>query len=331
MWLKGDTHMHTNVSDGALPPEELLKKAKKRGFDFIMITDHNRHGAGNKSYYYEGMLVIPGEEVTQSKFGHLNIWGSGTPTMDGVRPETSDVYYEAANAAHENGGFVSINHPFDKRFFWDVDLENFPADSYEVWNTVMHGDNMTAISWWHSQLLKGRRLPAVGGSDYHRDYYVTRLLGVPTTYVNAEEKTEESIFKAIREGRVFITNSPNGGRITIEYGDKTIGDTATVNDDTAVVLKISKLRKGMRAEIYNNDRLIYRHKAKTTGEHTASVGHLMPGFVRAQITYDFSAFEKAVYKKIVAKVFPPDAGLPVPTFAYALTNPIWLTSSDEKG
>lgn len=330
MWLKGDTHLHTTTSDGALSREELLDACKKRGLDFIMVTDHNRHGVGEKSFYHKGMLVIPGEEVTQKGYGHMNIWGTGIPTMNGERPAGPEVYYDMAQKAHDAGATVSINHPFDKKFSWTVDLENFPADSYEIWNTVMHGDNMRAIDWWHGELLKGRRLPVVGGSDYHRDYaHITRLLAVPVTYVNAEENTEEAVLKAIREGRVVIANSPKSGQLMLTCGDKTIGDTVELAPDTAVTLTVSKLKARMRVEVFNNDELIYFHKARVGAAHTAVLRDLKPGFVRAQIRYDYPALGKAIYKKAIAKIFPPDAGLPVPSFAWALTNPIWLTEKEE--
>lgn len=37
-----DLHIHTNVSDGVLSPEELIAKAIQNGFKVLAITDHNR-------------------------------------------------------------------------------------------------------------------------------------------------------------------------------------------------------------------------------------------------------------------------------------------------
>jgi predicted metal-dependent phosphoesterase TrpH len=36
-----DLHCHTNLSDGSLPPEELLKLAIERKIDILAITDHD--------------------------------------------------------------------------------------------------------------------------------------------------------------------------------------------------------------------------------------------------------------------------------------------------
>ena len=39
--LKGDLHVHTNWSDGADPPEEVVKAAKQRGYQYIVLSDHS--------------------------------------------------------------------------------------------------------------------------------------------------------------------------------------------------------------------------------------------------------------------------------------------------
>ena len=39
-WYKGNLHMHTTVSDGALDPVEAINIYREAGYDFIAITDH---------------------------------------------------------------------------------------------------------------------------------------------------------------------------------------------------------------------------------------------------------------------------------------------------
>ena len=59
IWLKGDTHLHTTNSDGIRTPEQLIGDCKKRGLDWIIITDHNYNTIGEKSYMDGELLVIP--------------------------------------------------------------------------------------------------------------------------------------------------------------------------------------------------------------------------------------------------------------------------------
>ncbi|MEJ2106780.1 MAG: DNA polymerase/3'-5' exonuclease PolX [Acidiferrobacteraceae bacterium] len=41
--LKGDLHVHTNATDGSADLEPMVRAAKKRGFDYVAITDHTKH------------------------------------------------------------------------------------------------------------------------------------------------------------------------------------------------------------------------------------------------------------------------------------------------
>lgn len=147
IWLCGDTHMHSSISDGKYAPDELIEKCKAKGLDWIIITDHNKNAVGEKSYYSENLLVIPGAEYT-GRNGHMNIYGSGLPELDGTRPEKYEQYFSMSALAHSNGCTVSINHPFCSRFGWRMPLEDFPADCVEIWNMFMHQSNMTCIGWW---------------------------------------------------------------------------------------------------------------------------------------------------------------------------------------
>ena len=40
--IRGDLHCHTNWSDGKLTPDELVRAAKARGYEYVVIADHSR-------------------------------------------------------------------------------------------------------------------------------------------------------------------------------------------------------------------------------------------------------------------------------------------------
>ena len=66
--LKGDTHIHTAVSDGWESPEAVAGYYRKAGFDFILISDHRRYeGAAVARRFYDkttiDLEVIDGEEI----------------------------------------------------------------------------------------------------------------------------------------------------------------------------------------------------------------------------------------------------------------------------
>src|SRR5262245_19754664 len=69
-WYKGNTHTHTLQSDGDSTPDEVTRWYKERGYQFLVLSDHNvltpiadlarLHGEP------ERFLLIPGEEVTDA-------------------------------------------------------------------------------------------------------------------------------------------------------------------------------------------------------------------------------------------------------------------------
>lgn len=67
MSAKIDLHTHTNYSDGAYSPTELIDKARERGLEIISITDHDSvNGIKEATEYAKqfGMEVVPGLEIS---------------------------------------------------------------------------------------------------------------------------------------------------------------------------------------------------------------------------------------------------------------------------
>ena len=64
----GDLHMHTNLSDGNQTPEVVAANYRRYGYDFTVISDHNRYYPSLRAIekYKDApieMNVVPGEEV----------------------------------------------------------------------------------------------------------------------------------------------------------------------------------------------------------------------------------------------------------------------------
>jgi len=87
--IKGDLHIHTKASDGANSIEELIEKAKQKGYEYIAITDHSASLkiAGGLSgdrllqqinqikeinFHLQGFKVFAGSEVDIKKDGNLD-------------------------------------------------------------------------------------------------------------------------------------------------------------------------------------------------------------------------------------------------------------------
>src|SRR5690606_1377446 len=85
-------------------------------------------------------------------------------------------------------------------------------------------DNHDAVSWWHEQLVDGKRLVAVGGSDAHNPQQVHVKHGMPTNWVYSKALTCPEILRTIDKGHVVLSYAPEGPFINMTCGESMVGD-----------------------------------------------------------------------------------------------------------
>ncbi len=190
-WLKGDTHLHTTNSDGVLHQYELIDRCKELGLDWMIITDHN-FDTVRETYSSDGLTVIKGQEITGDN-GHVNVWGAEVGYEPPYNLSNIDAYKKIMKKAKKNGATVSVNHPFCSMCGFLMDIDDFPMDCVEVWNTVQHSDNIKNLKWWVGKLDEGIKIGAVGGSDYHRNYVGVNILAMPTTITHSLSNDADDI------------------------------------------------------------------------------------------------------------------------------------------
>ena len=156
--LKADFHMHTNYSpDSLLPPEKLVARCLDVGLNCIAVTDHNTAEGAFHVREIAPFTVIIGEEVGTSEGEVTGLFLQET-IQRGLSP------LETAKRIKEQGGLVSLPHPFD-RFRSEVitragieDVLPY-ADIVEVFNARnnMDADNRRAYEFAqeHSLLVSG--------------------------------------------------------------------------------------------------------------------------------------------------------------------------------
>jgi hypothetical protein len=216
LWLRGDLHSHTEHSDAKGTLDQLVAKARALGLDFLAITDHNTvsHHAHLSALASDDLLLIPGQEVT-TYHGHMNVWG--TSRWCDFRCRTSDDVAQVIDLAHANGGLCSINHPKTAGPPWQYDLD-LSVDTLEVWHGPWPARNTDILTLWDQLLNSGRRIPGVGGSDYHcpagEEMGFLRL-GWPTTWVKTTERSTGAVLDAIKRGHTSISAAPDGPRIDL--------------------------------------------------------------------------------------------------------------------
>ncbi|MBA2518563.1 MAG: CehA/McbA family metallohydrolase, partial [Chloroflexia bacterium] len=224
-WLRCDLHCHTRYSDGDSWPAEMRAAAAAAGLDVLGITDHNSAHVGPYPPDGRRPFLVHGVEVT-TYGGHWNVWGSDR-WHEFRQPDRSSVQ-TAMRTAVAAGGVVSINHPkpFGPPWTFGDDLDNHAV---EVWNGPWDRLNWISLAAWETQLLAGRRLVAIGGSDTHRlgpddpaasPALPRPRLGEPTTWLQVPgEFSVEGILDALRQGRCFISRSPVGPELYVTLND----------------------------------------------------------------------------------------------------------------
>jgi predicted metal-dependent phosphoesterase TrpH len=155
--MKIDFHTHTfNSYDSRMTPAKILRVAKKRGLDGIVICDHNTIKGGLMAKEInrdENFTVIVGAEVA-SDAGDV----TGIFLTEEIR---SKEFSDVAKEIKAQGGKVILNHPYKHHDLSKVDFSL--VDYIEGYNArCSKRENEKAVA-----LAKQHNLPVIAGSDSH--------------------------------------------------------------------------------------------------------------------------------------------------------------------
>ena len=242
-WFLGALHTHTLHSDGSLSPADLLELAQKSRLDFVAITDHNtvthQDDLASLKLKEPSPLLIVGEEVT-TPGGHASVWGLGPGEWVDFRVGPKDRRLrELVSTAHGFGALFSVNHPASECVAcgWSHDWVE-GIDAIEVSNG-QHGEVARALKIWDGLLQAGRRITAVGSSDWHRG---PAPIDDAHVRVLAPALTEHAILDAIRQGRVVVMRNVRDAtpEITVSSGTNVArpGDTLTLTPGAATTVSV---------------------------------------------------------------------------------------------
>jgi len=265
-------HMHTHYSDGSGSHKEIALAAIECGLDAVIVTDHNVLVQGFEGYIKNGanrVLMLIGEEVHDQdrdpQKNHLLVFGA----KEEMATFADDPQSLIKNVG-ESGGLSFIAHPtelaapaFNET---DISWEDWSVDNYtgiELWNglselktlipTKLHGVfyslfpafvahrplTRTLQKW--DELLKQRRVVAVGGSDAHafrmrlgplsRIVYpynfhfraINTHIFIPNPLTRDLNTDKQMIYEALAGGHCFIGYdlplSTRGFRFTVHGGE----------------------------------------------------------------------------------------------------------------
>lgn len=243
-FFRGNLHTHSNVSDGALPPEEVCRRYRDQGYDFIALTDHfvGRYGypiVDTTGFRSDRFTTILGAELHSGAQANGEIWhilAVGLPAdfapsrAPDFRPvEDQETGPELAARAAAAGAFVAIAHPQWSGLTLADARSLEAAHAVEVYN---HGcrvgcDRADGFAIADLLLTEGRQLSLIATDDAHftePDHFGGWVM------VKAAENSPEALLAALKAGHFYATEGPEIRRIEI------VGDALEVECSAAATV-----------------------------------------------------------------------------------------------
>lgn len=217
-WLRGNLHTHTTKSDGVFSPQQILDLYGELGYDYLMISDHDKITSDEEYQMMEahGMVLLTGNEISRNGVHTLHVDACAEIVPDRLRQK---VLNDIEDLARETGrGFAIIAHPNWQEHFNHASLEKLREwvgyKGIEIFNASClrgHG-SAYATDKWDMLLSEGRKLWGYANDDSHRREDV----GAGWNMVYAYEKTVQGVSRALQEGRFYASTGVIINKIEVE-------------------------------------------------------------------------------------------------------------------
>ena len=227
---RGNLHTHSTRSDGVLEPEEVCRRYKAEGYDFIALTDHfvglyDYPIVDTRPFRDNRFTTILGAELHSGAMDNGELWHilavglpedfAPTHSPYFVPVEGQETGPEIARRAREAGAFVAIAHPEWSGLSLDDARGIDAAHAVEIYNHGCAVECDRPHGFWHLDRLleEGRRLTICATDDAH--------FAGPDAFggwvmVKAEENEPEALLKALKAGRMYSSTGPQIHDIVVE-------------------------------------------------------------------------------------------------------------------
>ena len=208
---RGNLHTHSNLSDGALPPDRVVEAYKDAGYDFMMLSDHflDRYGwpiADTRGMRSNRFTTIIGAELHAPETAVGELWhivAAGLP-LDFAPCRPDETGPALARRAAEAGAFVGIAHPSWSQLTMEDARALKSAHAVEIYNHGCAVETDRGEGWYlYDQMLnEGARISAFATDDAH--FKVNDFFG-GWVHVKADSLEPEALVEALKQGRYYAS------------------------------------------------------------------------------------------------------------------------------
>ena len=244
---RGNLHTHSDRSDGCLTPQEVCRRYKAEGYDFIALTDHfiGQYGypiTNTIAFRDESFTTIIGAELHSGAMNNGELWhilavglpeNFKRPNAPSFLPLTEqETGAELAQRAVSAGAYVVIAHPQWSGMTYEDAMSIKMAHAVEVYNhgCAMGCDRPDGFHMLDLMLSSGRHLNLIATDDAHftePDHFGGWVM------VKATENSPEVLLAALKNGAFYSTQGPDFFDISVEDGAVRVESSAV----TAVIVQ----------------------------------------------------------------------------------------------
>ena len=213
-WWKGNTHIHSTVSDGGKNFSELAEMYHAAGYDFLFRTDHwvasdTRADPNQYPLLWLDGIELDGVDSTGAAF-HVVALGAFQGVQRGIGLQ------QGMDVTRAQGGMLILAHPhwmgntFEDALRWSF-------DGVEIYNHVCRWLNGKGDGgpYWNAMLTQSPNTLAFSVDDAHITPAHPGWNG-GWVMVNAAECTPEAILPALKAGNFYSTCGPLFESIELE-------------------------------------------------------------------------------------------------------------------
>lgn len=205
--MKFDMHCHTKEGsmDGKVPIEEFIEELIRKGFDGMLVSDHNSYNGYRKwkrtikDKKFKDFVVLKGIEYDTIDAGHILVIMPETVKLKILELRGLPVQI-LIDIVHKNGGILGPAHPCGEKYLSFTNTLK-KRNQMAVMNQFDFLEGFNACESAESNhcakvLAEMYELPTFGGSDAHKPDCV----GMAYTDIPEKIRHESDLIRAVKAG-----------------------------------------------------------------------------------------------------------------------------------